>query len=268
MQFKIVFFWFLIFCVPVILNGVRVKNKRRDQKPIEYRIPRIIHQIWVGGPVPEKYKLLMKSWIDKHPDWQYILWTDADVDGFQLENRDIFDAAQNFGLKADIWRYEIVWRYGGVFLDIDFDCIKPLDDLHIRYDLYGARLAPHCSLANGVIGAAPHHPVLRACIQGLRRCRSKSPVSAEDIMRLAGPGLFTRCFLKFIRNNPHTHAKILPPESFFPFPSDKRYEFWHHLMNPEEMRAYIRSGTYAVHYWACSWSTPGATEGTLPFTVA
>lgn len=40
------------------------------------KIPKIIHQIWLGSPLPQKFKKLQASWIKMHPEWTYILWTD------------------------------------------------------------------------------------------------------------------------------------------------------------------------------------------------
>ena len=33
------------------------------------RIPKIIHQIWLGSPLPERYKQWQRTWTDNHPDW-------------------------------------------------------------------------------------------------------------------------------------------------------------------------------------------------------
>lgn len=40
-------------------------------------------------------------------EWELRLWTDTDVDAFGLENRDVYEAAGNFGQKSDILRYEV-----------------------------------------------------------------------------------------------------------------------------------------------------------------
>jgi mannosyltransferase OCH1-like enzyme len=40
-----------------------------------------------------------------------------------------FDRASNFGEKSDIWRYEILFRLGGVYVDTDFECVRPFDSL-------------------------------------------------------------------------------------------------------------------------------------------
>src|SRR5438876_9483420 len=54
----------------------------------ELKIPKIIHQIWLGSPVPSVYEPFMKSWQEKHPDWEYRLWTDENVHSlFPLYNQ-------------------------------------------------------------------------------------------------------------------------------------------------------------------------------------
>lgn len=73
-----------------------------------YRIPRKIHHIWLGSsPLPQPFARLRESWGSWHPGWELRLWTDADIDGFGLENRLAFDSATNFGAKSDIFRYEV-----------------------------------------------------------------------------------------------------------------------------------------------------------------
>src|ERR1700730_3033568 len=42
------------------------------------KIPKIIHQIWLGSPFPEKYNKYQASWQKLHPKWIYKLWTDKD----------------------------------------------------------------------------------------------------------------------------------------------------------------------------------------------
>ena len=71
-----------------------VNNLQIDSSP---RIPKIIHQIWLGSPFPEKYKVLQQSWKKYHPDWTYILWTEKEIKDFGLTNRERFDKAKIYG---------------------------------------------------------------------------------------------------------------------------------------------------------------------------
>ena len=69
-------------------------------------------------------------------DFTVEIWTDEDAENFPMKNRDIFEKATNLGMKSDIFRYEILYQQGGVYLDTDFFCLQPLDDLNEMYDFY------------------------------------------------------------------------------------------------------------------------------------
>src|SRR5271156_335661 len=43
----------------------------------EPRIPLIVHQIWLGSALPEKCRVLQKTWFKHLPHWTYLLWTDT-----------------------------------------------------------------------------------------------------------------------------------------------------------------------------------------------
>ena len=57
------------------------------------RIPKIIHQIWVGPhPFPETSKKLTQTWRNFNPDWEYKLWTNEDIAQFGLVNEKAYNA--------------------------------------------------------------------------------------------------------------------------------------------------------------------------------
>jgi mannosyltransferase OCH1-like enzyme len=86
-------------------------------------IPRIIHQIWLGPLTPPSKAL--DSWKKKHPNWEYRLWTEDNLPN--LKNQHAFDVSDNYPQKADILRYELLEQFGGVYVDADVHCIKPVD---------------------------------------------------------------------------------------------------------------------------------------------
>src|SRR5579863_4079266 len=139
----------------------------------ELKIPKIIHQIWLGSDVPESFEPLQQSWIENHlgRDWCYKLWTDADVAGMVLENQAFYDATDNYGVKSDILRWEIIYHYGGVYVDMDFESLRSLDIFHYTYDFY-VGLQPldtfFVQLGAALFGARPGHPILRHCIDTIK----------------------------------------------------------------------------------------------------
>ena len=211
------------------------------------KIPKIIHQIWLGSEFPEKYKLFQQSWIKHHPDWEYKLWQEADIEKLPLHNRALYDAARNYGEKSDIARYEILYMFGGLYVDTDYECIKPCDIFHYSYDFY-IGIQPldtnSAQLGIGLIGAAPGHQLLNYAIKGL-------PASAQQTQQIVvktGPFYFTRIFCLYARQVPG--ITIAFPATFF-YPRGYNQSF-------EERVNWLKPESFAVHHWAGSWLTKEA----------
>src|SRR3981081_4734885 len=96
-------------------------------------IPRTLHQIWLGPkPAPQAD---MESWREKHraPAWTYKLWHEGNLP--TLRHRALFDAFHGvYHAQADILRYEILYRFGGIYVDADSTCLQTLGDAFIDVD--------------------------------------------------------------------------------------------------------------------------------------
>jgi mannosyltransferase OCH1-like enzyme len=221
----------------VIVNGCDYQ--------IEPRIPKIIHQIWVGSPLPDKYISLIKSWQRYHPDWVYILWTDDDIKVFGLVNQDQYDATSNYGQKADIARYEILYRLGGVYVDIDFECLRPFDIFHHCCDYYtGVAYSGRFCVFNGLIGAAPNNPIMKGCIDTLDITAYYEGTPEHNILFTSGPFHQARNFVAHVKES--GRAVAFPVNYFYPWPFSKKED----LTNIER---WYRPETFAIHYWHAGW---------------
>ena len=58
------------------------------------------------------------------------LWTDEHVGRLRLFNQAAYDEATNYGTKSDVLRYELLYVYGGVYVDCDMQCIGSFERLH------------------------------------------------------------------------------------------------------------------------------------------
>jgi len=139
-------------------------------------IPRVFHQIWVGpDPFPQEYAALQETWTRHNPDWELRFWRDGNLpDG--LTREEVYDASRTPWERADILRLEVVNRFGGVHVDADFECLRPiaplLDD-SIEFFI-GYRKPGH---VNGALfGAVPGHPLLA---EGLARIRPREDKSYD-----------------------------------------------------------------------------------------
>lgn len=241
------------------------------------RIPQIIHIMWLGGKLPAEYASYVASWKRYHPDWTILFWTDNSlnydqgqqviktfdqletvlksahplslvIDTAQLafENRTFYDKAINYGEKSDILKWEIVYRFGGVYVDTDFECLQPLDNYHYTYDFYTG-IQPldtnMVQLGAALYGAIPHHPILHACVQNI-----KNNQHIQQIVVKTGPIHFTKMFLA-CAGKTGLRDVAFPTSYFYPCSYEQRG------MPKEE---WCKNESSAVHHWAGSWLKPEA----------
>jgi len=227
-------------------NNLSVKMNKGNKK-----IPKIIHQIWLGSPLPKKYDAWVRSWEKNHPGWKYVLWTDKEIEEFELANRKLYHSTSNYGEKSDIARYEILYRFGGVYVDTDLESLMPLDVLHENYEFYtgishldGGVLC----LANGIIGSVAGHPILKECIETI-----KLKWHLKMIIEITGPVHFTQSFCDVVEKMKGTLAYkniiALPATYFYPFGITKKD------MRGQELKSYLKSfpESFTAHYWEGSW---------------
>lgn len=214
-----------------------VNNSKKGQK-----IPKIIHQIWLGGELPAKYKVYCNSWKIKHPDWQYKLWTDDDVKNIFITRKNLYDSATNLGMKSDILRYEILKQYGGLYVDTDFECIKNIEYLSYL-DLYaGVGYDTHPQLYIGLIASVPNHPIIQNAINACGPIYTGN--KGSHIMNITGANVFTDAFIDHAKD--HANGIVaFPTPYFYPYPNNVRG-----IGNPY---SFVVAQTYAIHHWAVSW---------------
>lgn len=232
----------------LIENSYQKYINNIDQESKLY-IPKIIHQIWLGSPLPENLKILQKTWQQKHPDWEYHLWTDKDIEKIGLEKIELYKKTKNFGAKSDILRYELLYKFGGLYVDTDFECLKSFSGLHHLTDFYAGIFSPgKICINNGLIGASPKHPIIKNCIQQLRLPKEIAEQNLGlKILEATGPRLLTRCILEFIKQK-DCRCLILPSSYFYPSPNSNSGASEHY------QKGFIKPETYAIHYWHVSWS--------------
>jgi len=86
-------------------------------------IPKIVHQTWKNEEVPAHWASSAEAWKSLHPDWTYLLWTDADIEAYISklwpESRQTFEKLEEPIQRVDLWRYFVLRDFGGVYCDLD-----------------------------------------------------------------------------------------------------------------------------------------------------
>jgi len=235
-QFMVVPSWmnYWLDSYPGLKNAARcvVNNERAMIFDLRARmaIPRVFHWVWLGDkPLPEQYRRWIDSWLAMHPTWEHRIWTDANRPTFVNETE--FLAADNFAMKSDIARYEIVSRFGGVYLDADMECLRSIEPLLTCVDAFIASEEPGKTepLATVIVGATPNHPWLREAVARL----PQAVATGFGNLHQTGPMFITSVTVG------RADVTIFPEE------------FFRHEGRP------VTGETFAIHHGAGSWRNAG-----------
>ena len=139
------------------MNGEKMSNNT---------IPKIIHIMWIGHRQPPQE--CIDSWWAMHPGWTHMFWDDTKVAEFEFQNQHAIDQSQFISGKVNIMRYEILKHFGGVFIDADALCLKPLDEGDfLDREAFSCYINENLSLrvANGYMGFITNYPLLDELIE-------------------------------------------------------------------------------------------------------
>jgi mannosyltransferase OCH1-like enzyme len=130
-------------------------------------MPRLFHQVWLGeNPIPEEYVAYRQSWLRHHPDWELRLWTEETLPD-SLRRPEAAERLRVPAERSDILRLEVVWRYGGVYLDTDLECLGPIGELIGEAPFFTA-VTGSDTADSYLFGAVARHPILDHALNQIR----------------------------------------------------------------------------------------------------
>ena len=197
-------------------------------------IPKIIHQLWIGPkPPPNKF---MDTWKDIHEKegFEYIRWGEAEFKkrGFVSKIVHKINEMEEINGKADIIRWELLYEYGGFFVDADAYCIKSVAPLLKKYKSFAGfenelvrgagwcknpeyndvLAATHPLIATGTMAFPPKHELPRLAIEWIKNNNISVEKTGKRAWRTVGPGLLTRLY----HSRKWEDITILPSYYFLP----------------------------------------------------
>jgi inositol phosphorylceramide mannosyltransferase catalytic subunit len=178
-------------------------------------IPKTFHHIWLGpDPLPKDHRPWIESWRRHHPDWELRLWTEENLPDDPIRP-EVLERLRAPVERADILRLEILYRHGGVYLDTDLECLRPIDPV-----LEGEQFVGVCHkrgrITNTAIAATPEHPLLERALDEVRPMDMYWTSASERLKEVAGPLLLQRIVADY------PEVKLLDPPVFFPASEDER----------------------------------------------
>lgn len=229
------------------------------------KIPKVIHQIWSGvdGPLPDYLSVLGDTWKSNHPDWRYEYWDNDRMNDFVADNYPQYVAAYNrFRYRIQQWdaiRYLILHKSGGMYVDFDYECIKPVDDLlHEKECCFPVEPEQHRSLFpegayinNALMACMPGHPFMELI---MKHVFEETHTAAYDTMRMeilstTGPVMLSKLYNEYKEKE---HIYLIPAHYVSPFSKPEARAYLSGSIEEEELEDKLEHA-YAVHYFLGSW---------------
>lgn len=186
-----------------------------DRAATDTTIPKVFHQIWWQGvgSIPPQLADWRQTWIRCHPDWDFIVW-DADAMHAFVADHEPRRAAQfaawpNPIFRADAFRYMLLKHRGGVYIDLDIECLRPIDEWIEGCEVLLSRTT---GFNNCIIGGRPGHSLFDELVASI-------PDAAEEADAYrgshSGPAFLTR-IVKEHGYDARPDCRLAPPDIFEP----------------------------------------------------
>lgn len=202
-------------------------------------IPRRIFQTYPVHRLTPALRANMAALRSANPGWTHQLFDDHDIESFIVDHygRRVAELYGRIGeeygaARADLFRYLLMYREGGVYLDVKSSFRQPIDAVLKAEDRYvvsqwrnepgeaheGWGLHPELSgIAGGEyqqwhIIAAPGHPFLRAVIRRVLKAIEGYSVRSRDVgwkgvLGVTGPVAYTLAIAPLLDRHPHRRIK-------------------------------------------------------------
>lgn len=204
-------------------------------------IPKILHLIWLGGdPLPAAYQANRDEFERLHPEWHIYEWTDINLPDLACDYE--FHMTENQSARSDVLRIEMLYRFGGVYMDRDVRVLRSINGLLDKDFICSTGAGGGTFFSSSVMGMT----VGSSFASDLWRMLPGWCLSRQlDIPRtnvIASP-LVTELWHKRYRRS--TDVATMPKAAFFPLNRGDAI--------PEQVSADEFPDSYAVHSWDGTW---------------
>lgn len=231
-------------------------------------IPRIIHQLSKTEEIAPHLQGFQASWKRLNPEYDYQLWTDSRLEAFVRDQAPeflpLYLAYPRPICRADLGRYLVLNLIGGVYADLDCQCLQPIDPL-----LENRELAIACEpsahqqqdsvqergfdqiVCPSFIASEARHPFWQDVLTALRQVDPTRVLTNTDVLDATGPFLLSRV----VAGQPEHERHLLPSALIYPFSKE---ECWQGLIFDPAFWSARTQEAFVAHYWESSWFKPSS----------
>lgn len=209
----------------------------------------LIHRIWLGGEMPERYQAYGEQWEKLNPEFELHDWSEEEIFDHKWANQNVLDTMYMESKQpgadmiayythvADVVDYELVHRYGGWYFNTDLKPLKPLATLNQNMHLPAFANEDDVHAVNMAMYAPPNHPLFASIIERLPRRYYEMPGAFMNAT--TGVQLIMEALANYPGNVIRYHRDIFNPLHWSQFGYGE---------TPDIDREYPES-TVAVHEW-------------------
>jgi len=159
------------------------------------KIPKRIFQTFETKYFSSEFQNIVDSWKEYNPTYTYTLYDAIEREEFIEQHFDIkvlnaYRRIKPGAFKADLWRYCVLYIYGGVYVDIDTLCFRSIDTF-LKEDtefMTVVDLGESYRLSNGFIASIPKSPILMYSIKYIIHNVETNTIP-ESRLDFSGPGV-------------------------------------------------------------------------------
>lgn len=201
-------------------------------------IPRTFYRIWVGEPVPERYETFWAKFQELHPGWEFITLASPNLMWMRKHVKAVYDQCTTHAGRSDVLRYEVVYQFGGVYVDCDVEPLKSFEPL-IHTDKAFAGWEDSRMICPTVIGAPIEHPALGELLDVLPEWFEAHRDAPPNVS--TGPHLITRLWRW------RDDVTLYPPVTFYSV----------HWSNKKALGGPYPEEAVSIHHWDARWLPGG-----------
>lgn len=166
--------------------------------------PKIIYQTWSSKILPAAIQTSIDNMLRVNSNYEYRFFDDNDMLSFVEDNYDssvleCFTSLKIGAAKADLWRYLVLYKTGGIYIDVDSFIYGKLDDIItddgcsiISRENNPERFVQWCLMFS------PKHPILNTCIESC--VKNISERKTRSVLEMTGPVVYSDAVNRFFED--------------------------------------------------------------------
>jgi mannosyltransferase OCH1-like enzyme len=195
-----------------------IPRTKKQEEEVRNGVPLVIYESWKSHELPKGMRDNILRLLETNPEFDYYLYSDEECAAFIADNFDkdvlaAFHSLKPGAYKSDLWRYCILYKLGGVYLDIKYYSTVPLISIIDETStVFVKDLLKYC-IYNAFLISPPKNEIFRLCINNIvESCKNK--LYRDNLLDITGPCLLGRILQgqngsKYIASLPFTHGVSL-----------------------------------------------------------